>query len=171
MPKLMLFLHIFSTFFLMTFFLLAKLFSHISCKNPLKRINIYHILHLPYPPPPKYFSLPAWWENIREFPTMGKNQNYWGDGGQISGGCIPPSPGICSPALYLYIHTPSIFTRTLYFSTHSPFLFLSTYSLSLSLHTHTHTHTVSLSLDYISGSLAIAVGIFVFFAYNVNLTL
>ena len=23
--------------------------------------------------------------------------NYWGDGGQILGGCIPPSPGICSP--------------------------------------------------------------------------
>ena len=21
---------------------------------------------------------------------MGKNQNYWGDGGQILGGCIPP---------------------------------------------------------------------------------
>ena len=23
---------------------------------------------------------------------MGKNRNYWGDGGQILGGCIPPSP-------------------------------------------------------------------------------
>ena len=59
-----------------------------------------------------------------------------------------------------------IFTRTLNFSTHSPFL--STHSLFLSLlththtHTHTHTYTVSLSLDYISGSLAIAARIFVF---------
>ena len=34
--------------FLMTFFLVAKLFSHISCKKALKPINIYYILHPPY---------------------------------------------------------------------------------------------------------------------------
>ena len=88
----MLFLLIFSRLFLVIFFLLAKLFSHISCKNPLKPINIYHIFCIP-----KYFSLPAWWKNIREFPAIGKNQNYWGDGGQILEGCIPHPPGICSP--------------------------------------------------------------------------
>ena len=40
-----------------------------------------------------------------------------------------------------------IFTRTLYFSSHSPFLFLSTHSPSRSLHTHTHTHTHTHSLS------------------------
>ena len=45
----------------------------------------------------KLFSFPAWRENIREFPAMSKNQNYWGDGGQILGGCIPPSaPGFAA---------------------------------------------------------------------------
>ena len=45
--------HAFSTHFIQIFlddfFLLARLFSHISCRSPLKPINIYHILHLPYP--------------------------------------------------------------------------------------------------------------------------
>ena len=53
-------IHAFSTHFLQIvfddLFLLAKLFSHISCKNPLKPINIYHILHLPYP---KIFFVPS----------------------------------------------------------------------------------------------------------------
>ena len=30
------------------------------------------------------------------------NFNYWGDGGQILGGCNPHPPGICSPVCYLY---------------------------------------------------------------------
>ena len=44
------FLHIFSTFsphFLMTFFCSPRFFH--TCKNALKPINIYHILHPPYP--------------------------------------------------------------------------------------------------------------------------
>ena len=81
--------HAFSTNFLQIFlddlFLLAKLFSHISCKNPLKPINIYHILHLPYP---QIFSLLAWWKNI----SNGQKSKLLGDGGQILGGCIPPPP-------------------------------------------------------------------------------
>ena len=41
------------------------------------------------------------WKNIREFPAMGKNQNYWGDGGQILGGrgFIPPSPRDLQPCM------------------------------------------------------------------------
>ena len=45
------------------------------------------------------------WKNIREFPAMGKNQNYWGDGGQIlgrgGGGVSPHPPPICSPACFM----------------------------------------------------------------------
>ena len=88
MSKVMLFLLIFSTLFLMTFFLLVKLFSHISCKNPLKSINIYHISHFPSP---KIFC------HGGSILAMGKNQNYWGDGGQILGGCIPSSPRDLQP--------------------------------------------------------------------------
>ena len=92
MPKLMLFPLIFSRFFLMTFFLLAKLFSHISCKNALKPINIYHMSHLPYP---KYFSLPAWWKHIREFPAManGQKSKLLGGGWRSNiGGMYHPHP-------------------------------------------------------------------------------
>ena len=93
MPKLMLFLLIFSRFFLITFFfLLAKLFSHISCKKPL---NTYqYVSYLASSVPLKYFPLQARWKNIRYFPAMGKNQNYWGGGWRSNiggrGGCIPP---------------------------------------------------------------------------------
>ena len=39
------------------------------------------------------FSFPAWWKNIRDFPAMGKNQNYWGGWrSNIGGGCIRPTP-------------------------------------------------------------------------------
>ena len=93
-------IHAFSTHFFQIFlydiFLLAKLFSHISCKNPLKPINIYHVLHLP-----KYFSLPTWWKNITEFPAMGKSQNYWGEGMEVKyWGDV--SPRNLQPWIYMY---------------------------------------------------------------------
>ena len=109
--------HVFPTPFLQIFLddlFFARqpnLFSHVSCKNPLKRINVY-ILHLPYPPPPKYFSLPAWWENIRELPAMGKNQNYWGGWrSNIRGGCIPPSPWDLQPCFYcVHLHVFNLYS-------------------------------------------------------------
>ena len=52
------------------------------------------------------------------------------------------SISLYTPYLSLYTLPLTIFTRTLYFSTHSPFLFLSTHSLSLSTHTHTHSLSV-----------------------------
>ena len=84
----MLFLLIFSRFFLMTFFLLAKLFRHISCKNPLKPVNIYHILHLPYP---QIFFIASMVEKYQGIPSNEQKLKLLG------GGCIPPFPGICSP--------------------------------------------------------------------------
>ena len=120
--------HAFSThflqFFLMTFFYFFKIFFcspgfflHIPCKNP-KNLSIFIISYIFRTP--RYISVPAWRKNMRGFPAMGKNQNYWGDGGQIlGGGCIPSShPGICSPGsryiLCIYISHHNTFYTLLF---------------------------------------------------------
>ena len=84
--------HAFSTHFLQIFFddlFFARqaFFTHFLQKC-LKTYQF--LLYLASSVPQSTFLFPAWWKNIREFPAMGKNQNYWGwHGGQILGGCIP----------------------------------------------------------------------------------
>ena len=84
--------HAFSTHFLRIFlndlFLLAKLFRTFLVKI-VKNLPIFIICCIFHTP--NFFSLPVWWKNIRQFPAMGKNQNYWG------GGDVSPPPRICSP--------------------------------------------------------------------------
>ena len=87
-PKLMFFYSFPPNFFDDLFFLLASLFP-MSCSNSLipKKIPPPCILR-----PPKYFLLEPSLKNIGACWTMGKNQNYWGDGGQILGGMNLPIP-------------------------------------------------------------------------------
>ena len=90
--------HAFSTHFQIFFddlFLLAKLFPHISCKNALKPINIYYMLHPPYPKilfraqhGGKILGNSQQWAKIKIIGGM--EVKYWGD-------VSPPSPRDLQP--------------------------------------------------------------------------
>ena len=80
--------------FLMTYSFCSPALFPISCSNSLipKKITPPCILR-----PPKYFPLEPSLKNIGACWAMGKNQNYWGDGGQILGGMnLPIPPGFAA---------------------------------------------------------------------------
>ena len=81
--------HAFSTHFLQIFLMTFFCFK-----------TYQYLSYLASSVPQNTFSFPAWYKNIREFPAMSKNLNYWGVEVKYWE-MYPPSPGDLQPCIHL----------------------------------------------------------------------